>query len=150
MAESVAVDPSFYDHNPGASIWKNDRYTAIKYPPDGGNITWLSIRRNDRRAIHDWRDLQQVKNDLVGAQREAIELYPAESRLMDTANQYHLWVLPEGERMPVGWTRRIVTDATGHIEIDGQRLSADEIAASLQAVGGTQEQLDRSVQRPRT
>jgi hypothetical protein len=150
MAESRAVDPSFYEHNPGASMWKNDRYTAILYPPDGGNgITWLSIRRNDRRAIHDWRDLQQLKNDIVGPEREAFELYPDEGRLVDSANQYHLWVLPAGKRLPVGWTQRIVTDSAGHIEVDGRRLNDDEIAASLRAIGGTQDQLDRSVQRPR-
>jgi len=29
---------------------------------------------------------------IVGEEHEAFEVYPAESRLVDTANQYHLWV----------------------------------------------------------
>lgn len=61
--------------------------------------------------MHDWRDLQAIKNELVGPEHEAIELYPAESRLVDTANQYHLWVLKDpSQRIPVGWTQRLVMD----------------------------------------
>jgi len=72
----------------------------------------LSIRRQDRKAVRDWRDFQRIKNELVGAEREAVELYPAESRVVDTANQFHLWVLPEGAIVPIGWFgMRLVGDA---------------------------------------
>ena len=73
-------------------------------------IAWLCIRRRDSEPIHDWRHLQQIKNDLCGKEREALEIYPAESRLVDTANQYHLWVLPEGVRLPFGYLEREVSD----------------------------------------
>ncbi len=63
--------------------------------------------------IRDWRVLQRIKNDVAGPEREAIEICPAESRLVDTANQYHLWVLPEGEKMPLGFHERLVTDDVG-------------------------------------
>ena len=52
----------------------------------------LSIKRLDKQPVHDWRELQQIKNELVGPEHEAVELYPAESRLVDAANQFHLWV----------------------------------------------------------
>src|SRR5262249_13701026 len=52
----------------------------------------LAIFRNDRQPVHDWRDLQRVKNDICGPEAEACEIYPAESRLCDRANTYHLWV----------------------------------------------------------
>jgi hypothetical protein len=74
------------------------------------NWTWLAIIRRDRTAVHDWRDLQRIKNELCGPEREALEIYPAESRLVDTNNQFHLWVLPEGETLPVGYTERDVGD----------------------------------------
>lgn len=67
------------------------------------NALWLSIRRNDRSAVHDWRHLQRIKNELVGKEREAIEIYPKESQLVDTANSYHLWVLDEGDSLPFGF-----------------------------------------------
>jgi hypothetical protein len=39
-----------------------------------------------------------------------MELHPAESRLMDTSNQYHLWALPPGHRFPWGYTGRSVSE----------------------------------------
>jgi hypothetical protein len=99
-----------YQGDPGERIWTNDRYTAITRELAGG-WTWLSIRRNDRAAGRDWRHFQRIKNDICGPEREALELYPAESRLVDTSNQYHLWVLPAGERLPFGYQEREVMDA---------------------------------------
>lgn len=86
--------------------WKNDTYTVWEF--QAGPWTHLSIKRNDRQPIHDWRHLQQIKNDIVGAHREAVELYPGSDRVNDGANQYHLWVLPEGKRLAIGsWTRLV-------------------------------------------
>lgn len=69
-----------------------------------GPMVHLSIRRLDREPVHDWRDFQEIKNQLVGPECEGVELYPAESRLMDTANQYHLWVFKDPTyRIPFGY-----------------------------------------------
>lgn len=69
----------------------------------GHTWKWLSIKRRDKKPVHDWRALQRIKNDLVGEEFEAIEIYPRESQLIDEANQYHLWVMPEGRISPVGF-----------------------------------------------
>lgn len=45
---------------------------------------------------------QQIKNEVIGEQREAVEIYPAESRKVDFTNTTHLWVLPEGDMVPFG------------------------------------------------
>jgi hypothetical protein len=76
----------------------------------------LSIKRRDKAPIHDWRILQALKNAVCGEQVEAIELYPAECRLGDTANQYHLFAFPEGQQVPCGWLERSVTD---HPNLEG-------------------------------
>ena len=60
---------------------------------ENGDMFWLSIKRRDRAPVHDWRELQQIKNMIVGDEHEGFEVYPAESRLVDTANQY-----PSGRR----------------------------------------------------
>ena len=73
-------------------------------------VAWLCIRRKDSEAVHDWRHLQNIKNDLCGPEYEAMEIYPAESRLVDSCNQYHLWVLPKGLRVPFGYEERDVSD----------------------------------------
>lgn len=89
-------------------MWQNDRYTVIvdrePDPEAMPGIVHLSIRRNDRKAARDWRDFQRIKNELVGPDREGLELYPREDRVVDTANQFHLWVLPPDTMVPVGWT----------------------------------------------
>jgi hypothetical protein len=77
-----------------------------------GDMIHLSIRRLDRQACHDWREFQQIKNMLIGPECEAVELYPAESRLVDGANQYHLWGIKDPtKRLPFGFNGdRAVSD----------------------------------------
>jgi len=77
-----------------------------------GEWTWLSIKRKDKESMHDWREFQRIKNAICGEEREAVELYPAESRLVDSSNQFHLFVMPEGERFPFGYGERLVVQ--GH------------------------------------
>lgn len=93
------------------STWRNDVYQAhvIPWEPmlikgERVPVVQLSIRRLDRGHARDWRDFQRIKNELVGPEIEAIELYPAESRLMDSANQFHLWcVMDRSFRFPFGY-----------------------------------------------
>lgn len=88
-----------------------------------GMIDYLSIKRLDKKSVHDWRHFQLIKNELVSETREAIELYPSESRLMDTANQYHLFVFPENYVIPFGWRTRSVNyeEVEGGLNKAGQR-----------------------------
>jgi hypothetical protein len=115
--------------------WKNDLYTVIEkeWTPMVINgkqvpIVWLSIRRNDRSPARDWRHFQRIKNEIIGPECEAIELYPAESRLTDSANQYHLWALrdPE-ERFPFGFFEgRVVFGPEGARAIGAEQRPFDE------------------------
>jgi hypothetical protein len=50
-----------------------------------------------------------IKNQLIGEECEAVELYPAESRKVDTSNKYHLYgVLDPSFHFPFGWQNRDV------------------------------------------
>lgn len=91
-------------------VYLNDTYqVAVDYLDDA--LTHLSIKRIDKEPIHDWRDLQQIKNELCGPEFEGIELYPAESRKVDTANQYHIWVMTQKDfKFPFGFMERLVLD----------------------------------------
>jgi hypothetical protein len=75
------------------AVFVNDRYQVLVRM--AGQLLHLSIHRNDRRAVRDWRELQQIKNEVAGPERFAFEVFPPESELADTSNEYHLWVLPE-------------------------------------------------------
>ncbi len=109
LQEAFPSDPLTFacTNRSGSTMWKNDRYTVVHEPLEEG-FSWISIRRNDRKACRDWRHFQRIKNELAGPDAEAIELYPAEDRLMDTANQYWLFTGPPGFRFPFGFTGRAV------------------------------------------
>lgn len=124
----------YYNEMYNCEVWKNDLYEVRVFR--GSNADWLvheklwqgcmdylSIKRIDKKAIHDWRHLQLIKNELVSEHREAIELYPKESRLMDTANQYHLFVFPKDYTIPLGWVKRSVNYESheGGLNKSGQR-----------------------------
>jgi hypothetical protein len=65
----------------------------------------LAIKRADGKLFRSWRILQDIKNQTVGADRSAIEIYPPESEVTDTANIYHLWVFREGYGPGVSLTK---------------------------------------------
>ena len=72
--------------------------------------TWLSIRiNNGDDFLCDCREYQQIKNDLCGEAYCGIEIYPPESRMVDTVNVFHLWVFPEGKDIPLGYMFRDVS-----------------------------------------
>jgi hypothetical protein len=47
-----------------------------------------------------WAVKQRIKNELAGKERLAFECYPPVSELVDGADMYWLWIMPEGEKMP--------------------------------------------------
>ena len=84
-------------------IYRNDDY-EVMIERDAPFIH-MCIRRRDGEPCKDWRDHQRIKNELIGPEYEAVELFPAESRLVDTANEYHLWAHPSPKyRFPFGFT----------------------------------------------
>ena len=76
------------------------------------DIVQLCIRRRDGAMVWDWRHFQQIKNELCGDEVEALQLFPAESRKVDTSNKWHLWVIADGTKLPFGWQQRDVQDAS--------------------------------------
>lgn len=104
------------------TMWQNKFYVVFrKYLTAHGadGPMHLSIRHQQRKAIRDWRHFQRIKNELAGAQREAIEIFPPEALLVDGANQYHLFVLAMGDTTPFTWkTGRAVSGEEGGEEME--------------------------------
>ena len=105
----------------------------------------LSFKRQDGTAVHDWRDCQRIKNELVGEDWTGIEIYPPESILVDTCNQWFLFCVPDGEaRFPFMFQERLVTEAPNgpygsqrpwpKNEKPPDLKTADELAAMLDKV----------------
>lgn len=80
--------------------------------PEGGHIAHLSIKRHDKLPMQDWRVMQRIKSAIVGAETEALELYPAETRVVDTANQYHLYAFVGCGTIPIGFPTGARSDNT--------------------------------------
>lgn len=113
FVEVVAEPLAIYDHTTGRQpdhVYRNSRYQVSVWFEAGplGKYVHLSIKDHNKTARHDWRDFQRIKNEIVGPEFEGFELYPAESRLVDTANQYHVYVFPT--RIPIGFPDRLVAE----------------------------------------
>ncbi len=107
------------DPGAGVIVYENSTYqvTLRQYdkgwPLGGGKWAKLGISSKDGAPRHDWRDFQKIKNDTVGTNWEAIELYPDEGRLLDPSNYYILYCAP---RIPVGeFGRRVLANETNCI-----------------------------------
>ena len=73
--------------------------------------TYLSVKRIDREPFHDWRAMQRIKNSVLGPEWEGVEIYPAESRLVDTSNQYHLFCWQRTFPIFIFNSRKVLTPA---------------------------------------
>lgn len=100
--------------NPQFGIWENETFIVEIKSADNDDFYWMKVKRQDGQAIHSWADLQAIKNNLIGPEHEGIEIYPAESRLVDESNAYHLWVYREpGRKFGVGLKyRRVKNEAS--------------------------------------
>ena len=67
-----------------------------------GYITHLIVRRHDEGRDFPWRTLQYIKTRFCGPERVGVEVFPAESKLVDDANLRHLWVYPAGHQLGFG------------------------------------------------
>jgi hypothetical protein len=51
----------------------------------------LRVHRIDGLPIHNYMDLQKIKNLIFGENISAIEVYPKQSDFKDGSSTYHLW-----------------------------------------------------------
>lgn len=98
-----------YRENQTATVWYNETYQIIYR--EIKDMIWLSIKRHDGQCIFAWPDMQEIKNQLVGTEREMVQLFPAESRKVDMVNQYHMYgYIDPVQRFPFGFIEREVAN----------------------------------------
>ncbi|TCV66327.1 hypothetical protein [Neorhizobium sp. S3-V5DH] len=96
------------DGIPGGSGWckqvrsakANNLYVVLIRPfyDMDGHLTHHCAIRTASNLEPPWRDLQRIKNELFGSEATAVQVMPPASELIDAADLYHIWVLPE--RLP--------------------------------------------------
>ncbi len=83
--------------------WCNDRFAVQLFEAKG--FQWLSIRKHvDGATPPTWAELQRIKDELIGPEREAAQVHPRASELVDDADMYHLWLFPADESCPFNFT----------------------------------------------
>ena len=70
----------------------------------GAEIVQILVHRiDDKPDPYFWRDMQEIKNAVIGRKREALELYPSEDRRMKDFPFRVMWGILSDERVPLGW-----------------------------------------------
>lgn len=59
-----------------------------------GKVIHAGMRNTEGTDI-PWAEKQFIKNSLFGKEKVAIEVFPKESRLVDAAMFYHLWIFED-------------------------------------------------------
>lgn len=82
-----------------AEVWGSSQYTVTVHYLDDNRDGFVEVGiHNYHRTTHvPWRHIQQIKNEVFGPDREAVQLFPAEDRLLDSANEYWIYVYPTGK-----------------------------------------------------
>lgn len=88
-------------------VWRSSTFLVQSFDV-GGGVVRLSVSRTEVdeatlrwREDITWEDLQRLKREAGFGEREAVEVYPPDSAVVNVANMRHLWVLPE--RLPFSW-----------------------------------------------
>lgn len=92
-----------------SAVWCSRQFLVQCFNEPNGIIR-LSVTKNKLgmgRTFDDgidWVDLQAIKSAVGYDDKMAIEIFPAEDRVVNACNMRHLWVLPEP--LKIGWNQR--------------------------------------------
>lgn len=73
-----------------------------------GKVEHVTIQKANNELVGDgsndvpWKVKQEIKNELFGENKTAIEIFPNERELVDVCDVYHLWVFDKGFKIPFG------------------------------------------------
>ncbi len=92
-------NPCFRPH----AVWQNNKYIVQVFfnsPRKNRLYTKVMVRRSDGKPICSWTDLFRIKNEIFGAEVEAVQFLPRKSELVDDANLYWFWIEEIKEKPP--------------------------------------------------
>lgn len=80
------------------AVWRCRKYSVLvwQFPDDTAHLMI-----NDPTCRHSWQDMMRIKNDVLGEDWAAVEVYPPKSLVVDAANMYHLWCTRR--QLRIGW-----------------------------------------------
>jgi len=94
----------------------------------------VHLKRRDRRPLAVRWEMNAIKAAVVGEAFEGFELLPAESRLTDSANQYHFFVGQSGVSVASSWRPLLVQHRAKLAGWDVEVESVDDRAGLVVAL----------------
>ena len=71
----------------------NDVFSVLdRTLPNGVRHLGVSSLSGIRPA---WPEMQRIKDEIAGVGATAVEVYPPQAEIVDQADMFHIWVLPE-------------------------------------------------------
>lgn len=125
-----------YQYQKRSEKWENSKYKVTfdkqcdhVHPdwPKGLKCWYISFSMKDGGHLLDWREIQEIKNQVVGEEHEAVMLFPKDSRCMDTANQFHLYIIGDKDQeFPIGWQcPKAISDDVGESNCKQRKLEEE-------------------------
>ncbi|MFJ5980162.1 hypothetical protein ACIQCX_04495 [Enterobacter cancerogenus] len=81
-------------------MWANSYFLVQEFQEDNGVIR-LTVNTTSIGSSGRWKDgiswdaLQEIKSAVGYSDRDALEIYPRDSDVVNVANMRHLWITPE-------------------------------------------------------
>ncbi len=79
-------------------VWRSKRFLVVLYiePDDHTRMTINYAALGKAGGWQDgitWEEIQQAKRDIGRGEQWAVEVFPADSQLVNVANMRHIWLL---------------------------------------------------------
>lgn len=88
-------------------VWRS-RYFLVQIFQEKNGIERLSVCISDVDSTTgrwkdglSWEQLQDIKRQVGRNDKDAVEIFPADSDIVNVANMRHLWILPD--QLPFAW-----------------------------------------------
>lgn len=77
-------------------VWRSKRF-LVQVLSEAGGMERMSVCRTSSNGSQwddqiTWEELMQCKREIGRAQRDALEVYPADKDIVNVANMRHLWI----------------------------------------------------------
>jgi hypothetical protein len=102
-----------------------------------GNVEHVTITKHNKDGLPTadgsgdltWAEKYEIKNELFGENRAAVEVFPKADKLVDSCDVYHLWVFDKKFEMPFGIHPKEYTKAVNR----GYSITTDDVTAFSEA-----------------
>ncbi len=78
---------------------RKNRVFSVLTRDAGSGVTHLAVTSLSQERP-TWWEMQRIKDELAGPTATAVEVYPPAAEIVDGADMFHIWVLPQG--LPFG------------------------------------------------